>query len=160
MQVCICVKFSVAQKKDKIYKEKCKMIAPGVDDVKISLQRFGWPDYVVFLLMLLSCIAIGIYFGFIEKKSKKPSDEEADYLVGGRTMGVFPISMSLIARLQSHSFSIFILKKLRISEMCFFFLLFLVLYRAYHCWARPQKFMFTEHNTCLCLSALYRWVWQ
>lgn len=74
------------------------MIAPNVDDVKISLQRFGWPDYVVFVLMLVSCVGIGIYFGFFEKKSKKPSDEEADYLVGGRTMGVVPISMSLIAR--------------------------------------------------------------
>lgn len=99
------------------------MIAPGVDDVKISLQRFGWPDYVVFLLMLLSCIAIGIYFGFIEKKSKKPSDEEADYLVGGRTMGVFPISMSLIARLQH--FSKFMLNKLKFLECFFFFCSFI-----------------------------------
>lgn len=74
------------------------MIAPNVDDVKISLQKFGWPDYVVFVLMLVSCVGIGIYFGFFEKKAKKGTDEESDYLVGGRTMGVIPISLSLIAR--------------------------------------------------------------
>lgn len=70
-----------------------------LDDVKISMQRFGWPDYLVFLLMLISCSMIGIYFGFIEKKSKKgKSAEESDYLVGGRQMKMIPISMSLIAR--------------------------------------------------------------
>lgn len=74
------------------------MTGPGVDDVKIALQKFGWPDYTVFVIMLISCSLIGIYFGFIEKKSKKPSEAAADYLVGGRNMKVFPITMSLIAR--------------------------------------------------------------
>lgn len=62
-------------------------------------SRFGWPDYFVFVLMLVSCSLVGIYFGFIEKKSKKgKSIDESDYLVGGRKMKVVPISMSLIAR--------------------------------------------------------------
>lgn len=74
------------------------MIGAGVDDVKISLQKFGLPDYVVFVLMLISCSLIGIYFGFIQKKSKKSAGEECDYLVGGRQMQVVPITMSLIAR--------------------------------------------------------------
>lgn len=74
------------------------MIGPHVDDVKVSLQRFGWPDYVVFLIMLLSCAMIGVYFGFIQKKSKKSADRAADYLVGGRQMGTFPVTMSLVAR--------------------------------------------------------------
>lgn len=74
------------------------MIGPGVDDVKISLQRFGWPDYVVFLIMLLGCLMIGVYFGFIQKKPKKASEEADNYLVGGRKMGVVPVTMSLIAR--------------------------------------------------------------
>lgn len=78
------------------------MIGQHVDDVMVSLQRFGWPDYVVFLLMLLSCLMIGIYFGFIEKKPKKTSDQADDYLVGGRKMGVFPVTMSLIARYRSY----------------------------------------------------------
>lgn len=74
------------------------MISSGVDDVKISMQKFGVPDYVVFVLMLISCSLIGIYFGFIQKKSRKFSGEESDYLVGGRQMQVVPITMSLIAR--------------------------------------------------------------
>lgn len=68
-----------------------------LDDVKISMQKFGLPDYLVFVVMLIICALIGVYFGFIEKKSKK-SEEEADYLVGGRQMKVVPITMSLIAR--------------------------------------------------------------
>lgn len=74
------------------------MTGLGVDDVKISLQKFDFPDYLVFVLMLLSCALIGIYFGFIQKKPKKYSGEEADYLVGGRQMQVVPVTMSLIAR--------------------------------------------------------------
>lgn len=68
----------------------------GVDDVKISLQKFGWQDYLMFVLMLAICAMVGIYFGFIKKKPKK-TDDETDYLVGGRQMKVFPIAMSLIA---------------------------------------------------------------
>lgn len=70
-----------------------------LDDVKISMQKFGMPDYFVFALMLVICVLIGVYFGFIEKKpAKKSVDEESDYLVGGRQMKVIPITMSLIAR--------------------------------------------------------------
>lgn len=69
----------------------------ALDDVKISLQKFGYADYAVFMLMLVTCSLIGIYFGFIEKK-KKSTGEESDYLVGGRQMPVVPITMSLIAR--------------------------------------------------------------
>lgn len=74
------------------------VVGQGVDDVKYSLQKFGWPDYLVFVIMLISCSFIGIYFGFIQKKSKKSGDGASDYLVGGRNMKVFPITMSLIAR--------------------------------------------------------------
>lgn len=69
----------------------------AVDDVKVALQKFGALDYAVFVLMLVTCSMIGIYFGFFEKKSKS-SGEEADYLVGGRQMPTVPITMSLIAR--------------------------------------------------------------
>lgn len=72
-----------------------------LDDVKISMQKFGTPDYLVFVVMLVICSLIGIYFGFIEKKPKKSSGEEADYLVGGRQMKIVPITMSLIARFVS-----------------------------------------------------------
>lgn len=69
----------------------------SVDDVRLALQHFAWPDYLMFLLMLSICAVIGIYFGFIEKKSKQVADE-TDYLVGGRNMKIFPVAMSLIAR--------------------------------------------------------------
>jgi solute carrier family 5 (sodium-coupled monocarboxylate transporter), member 8/12 len=69
----------------------------SVEDVRIALQHFTLPDYLMFLLMLAICAVIGIYFGFIEKKSKQIADE-TDYLVGGRNMKVFPVAMSLIAR--------------------------------------------------------------
>jgi sodium-coupled monocarboxylate transporter 8/12 len=75
------------------------MEGPNVDDVRVALQKFGWPDYAVFLCMLSVCLLIGVYFGFVEKKSKGARDDEAaDYLVGGRKMKTFPVAMSLIAR--------------------------------------------------------------
>lgn len=78
-----------------------RMSILNVDNVRIQLQRFGWPDYSVFVLMLVSCAMIGVYFGFFEKKTKE-SEDESDYLVGGRKMKVFPVAMSLIARFVSH----------------------------------------------------------
>lgn len=72
------------------------MAGLSVDEVKVSLQKFGLYDYVVFVLMLAVCAMIGVYFGFLKKKAKK-GDVEADYLVGGRQMSVIPVSLSLIA---------------------------------------------------------------
>lgn len=77
-----------------------------VDELRTSLQSFGWPDYVVFCLMLAICAVIGIYFCLQlrrESKQLKSGDAEqaansaASYLVGGRKMKIFPITMSLIA---------------------------------------------------------------
>ena len=76
----------------------------NVDEVRISLQRFGWADYVVFICMLLSCALIGIYFALQMRKEAKArkgeniKDAEDTYLVGGRNMKLFPITMSLISR--------------------------------------------------------------
>lgn len=75
------------------------MSSLSVDDVKVQLQKFAWQDYSMFALMLAICIAIGVYFGLFEKKSKQVADE-SDYLVGGRKMKTFPVAMSLIARYQ------------------------------------------------------------
>lgn len=65
----------------------------SVEELGMSLQHFGWPDYVVFALMLLMCAAIGVYFGFCVGKTST-----SEYLMGGRNMKTFPVSMSLIAR--------------------------------------------------------------
>lgn len=70
-----------------------RYIMTELQDVIEHLQRFSWPDYFVFILMLFFCVLIGIYFGFMKK-----SLNEADYLMGGRNMMIFPISLSLIAR--------------------------------------------------------------
>lgn len=75
----------------------------NLDQIKTQLQRFGVPDYLVFVLMLIGCVLIGVYFGFIEKKPKQKhkcakTAEEDNYLVGGRNMKIFPVAMSLIAR--------------------------------------------------------------
>lgn len=64
-----------------------------LEDIVEHMRRFSWPDYLVFVSMLFLCILIGIYFGFMQRK---PSTE-SEYLMGGRTMLVFPIALSLIA---------------------------------------------------------------
>ncbi|KAB0797656.1 hypothetical protein PPYR_08649 [Photinus pyralis] len=64
----------------------------GVAEIGTAMQKFGWPDYLVFVLMLMICVIIGFYFGFI-----RSSENEQDYLMGGRNMKVFPVAMSLIA---------------------------------------------------------------
>lgn len=78
-----------------------------VDELRSNLQSFGLPDYVVFCLMLAICAVIGIYFCLQlrrESKQLKSGDPEeaarsaASYLVGGRKMKIFPITMSLISR--------------------------------------------------------------
>lgn len=63
-----------------------------IDNIIAELQRFTWPDYIVFIAMFVLCILIGIYFGFMKK-----SLGESDYLMGGRNMLVLPIALSLIA---------------------------------------------------------------
>ncbi|XP_055374974.1 sodium-coupled monocarboxylate transporter 1 isoform X2 [Condylostylus longicornis] len=81
----------------------------SVSDLSSSLQLFGWADYLVFVLMLVVCAMIGIYFGFVEKNKQakrnksnggvqaRRGSEALDYLVGGRKMQTFPVSMSLVA---------------------------------------------------------------
>ncbi|KAG8327053.1 hypothetical protein J6590_028196 [Homalodisca vitripennis] len=57
-------------------------------------RYFDWMDYSVFGAMLVFSALIGVYFAFFAKDKQESSSE---YLLGGRTMGIFPISMSLIA---------------------------------------------------------------
>lgn len=55
---------------------------------------FFWYDYVLFVVMLGFSAAIGIYFGCFGSKQSTTGE----YLLGGRTMKVFPIVISLVAR--------------------------------------------------------------
>ena len=65
---------------------------PTVQEVSKMMRSFGIWDYTVFAFMLAICGFVGIYFGFIKKSSG-----EDEYLVGGRNMKTFPVSLSLIA---------------------------------------------------------------
>ncbi|KAK4876943.1 hypothetical protein RN001_009449 [Aquatica leii] len=56
-------------------------------------ELFSWIDYLLFSLMLCSSALIGIYFAC--KKNKVKIEDE--YLLGGKTMQVFPVAASLIA---------------------------------------------------------------
>lgn len=58
-------------------------------------KYFDFLDYTVFFLMLFVSAMIGVYFAFFAKIKQNTTSE---YLMGGKTMGIFPISMSLIAR--------------------------------------------------------------
>ncbi|XP_055608321.1 sodium-coupled monocarboxylate transporter 2-like [Uranotaenia lowii] len=76
---------------------------PTVEDVSLSLQRFGLLDYTIFCAMLVVCILIGIYFGWQDhqkqkrRKNSRRGSEALDYLVGNRKLKIFPVAMSLVA---------------------------------------------------------------
>ena len=70
-----------------------------ISDTNELITRFGWADYLVFVMMLFISTAIGVFFGCSGTKQKSTSE----FFMGGRTMGVFPVAMSLAARL-SHPF--------------------------------------------------------
>ncbi|KAF2880368.1 hypothetical protein ILUMI_25784, partial [Ignelater luminosus] len=57
-------------------------------------KYFDFLDYTVFAAMLIVSALIGVYFAFFAKVKQNTTSE---YLMGGKTMGIFPISMSLIA---------------------------------------------------------------
>ncbi|KAL4717724.1 hypothetical protein ACJJTC_000873 [Scirpophaga incertulas] len=60
----------------------------------MAVVYFDWLDYLVFGAMLLFSALIGVYFAFFARRKQNTT---AEYLMGGKTMGMFPISMSLIA---------------------------------------------------------------
>lgn len=58
-----------------------------------SGNHFGWVDYLLFGLSLLITVLIGIYHAW-----RGAGNSTAQYLLGGKAMGMFPIAMSLAAR--------------------------------------------------------------
>ncbi|KAG8232975.1 hypothetical protein J437_LFUL012622 [Ladona fulva] len=72
--------------------------------------KFSWVDYCVFSIMLMFSTAIGIYYGFFEKKKDDIGESDSsdhlrrvskglEYLTGGsRDLKPFPVAMSLVAR--------------------------------------------------------------
>lgn len=56
-------------------------------------NRFGIADYVVFAGMLASSAVIGVYYAFCGSKQ----NDTQEFLMGGRSMGVFPVALSVLA---------------------------------------------------------------
>ncbi len=56
------------------------------------IEKFGWEEYFVFALMLGVSAGIGIFFWF------RGQHNNAQFLLGGKSMGTLPMTMSLIAR--------------------------------------------------------------
>ncbi|BES94953.1 Sodium:solute symporter family [Nesidiocoris tenuis] len=61
---------------------------------KMEGAFFGVLDYAVFAIMLFLSALVGVHFAWFSKKKQNTTSQ---YLMGGKEMGVFPISMSLIA---------------------------------------------------------------
>lgn len=53
-----------------------------------------WADYLVLGSMLVVSCGVGVFYGFCGKKQETGSD----FLLGGSSMGTFPMAMSLAAR--------------------------------------------------------------
>lgn len=67
--------------------EKCRQEHP------VLLHYFSWPDYTVLASMLIISCLIGTFYGFFAKKQ----ETSEDFLLGGSSMGTFPMAMSLAA---------------------------------------------------------------
>jgi hypothetical protein len=57
-------------------------------------KSLEWTEYCVFGAVLTVSMGIGIFFGFFDKKNK--TNEE--FLMAGRSMSVFPVTLSLVCR--------------------------------------------------------------
>ncbi|XP_012280964.1 sodium-coupled monocarboxylate transporter 1 [Orussus abietinus] len=67
--------------------EKCLEEHPAL------LHYFSWADYFVLAAMLIVSCMIGLFYGFFAKKQ----ETSQDFLLGGSSMGTFPMAMSLAA---------------------------------------------------------------
>ncbi|KAG8286032.1 hypothetical protein J6590_069442 [Homalodisca vitripennis] len=54
--------------------------------------KFDWIENSVVVAMLLLSFLIGVYYTFCNKQ-----DTFSEYMLGGRSMGIFPVAMSLVA---------------------------------------------------------------
>ena len=63
---------------------------------KMATNRLSVVDYVVFALVLAISGGIGIYYAFKQRKSST-----TDFLLGGRSMSILPVTLSLTASFMS-----------------------------------------------------------
>lgn len=82
-----------------------------------ATSALGWLDLGVFGAMLGLSALIGVYFALTSKQ-----DSAKEYLMGGKNMGMFPVSISLIARFVQTLWLNNWLKKTRISPFNWIYL--------------------------------------
>jgi len=70
-------------------------LIPEAAALPSTLTVFDGLDYAVFCTMLALSALIGVYFAFFAKQKQNTT---AEYLMGGKNMGIVPVSLSLIAR--------------------------------------------------------------
>lgn len=58
--------------------------------------HFSWLDYGLFVLLLGVSTMIGVYYGFFSKHKQNNTNE---YILGGRSMAILPVAISIIATL-------------------------------------------------------------
>jgi sodium-coupled monocarboxylate transporter 8/12 len=68
-------------------------LEPNITSEDSGSNRFGAADYGVFAAMLAISAIIGIYYAFKDRKTATTQD----FLMGNRSMGVFPVALSLLA---------------------------------------------------------------
>ncbi|XP_063223254.1 sodium-coupled monocarboxylate transporter 2-like [Bacillus rossius redtenbacheri] len=66
---------------------------PASCDASPGHPLFGWADYLVLGAMLVVSSAIGLFYGFCGPRQRTAND----FLMGGNSMGTFPMAMSLAA---------------------------------------------------------------
>lgn len=69
-------------------------LSHSVRNVSLESGHFGWEDYSVLAAMLIISCGIGVYYGYFDEK---PTSGD-DFLLGGSSMGTFPMALSLAAR--------------------------------------------------------------
>ncbi|GFT24656.1 sodium-coupled monocarboxylate transporter 1 [Nephila pilipes] len=65
--------------------------------VEIIKDVFGVVDYAVFALMLLFSASVGVWYAIVDRKKT----DTQEFLMGGRSLSVFPVAMSVLASFMS-----------------------------------------------------------
>lgn len=69
-------------------------LAPSQNE-SVAEVLFHWEDYSVLAAMLIISCLIGVFYGYFGEKQTTGDD----FLLGGSSMGTFPMALSLAARL-------------------------------------------------------------
>lgn len=60
----------------------------------LTTITFAWYDYLLFVLLLGLSVAIGLYYAFFSRHKQNNTNE---YILGGKTMSVIPVAISLVS---------------------------------------------------------------